>query len=303
MDQEAQPAERALSFEPRDEVVGEGDPLERRSQHELARMEDERLAVVLDHDFLCEVLLGLADVDECVARVVEDAKVAVDTNIDARRLQKSGVVRVDTDAAFVEETLDRPVGEDHGGDSTGRPGGVSRRHAGCRLLAAPARVQLLVDQPEGLQQRLALVLAESGKRAAQRLGSAREPLVDGLAVAVGDGDDGSSPIRLVCASICESRPVELGHEQARRRDRHTKAPSQLRDGHRACLCEMRQRVDVSRPESGNPERLAQVGGGRTRAAEAANDVHEQLLELMLGIRLASDSASPCAHMVSESKLF
>ena len=50
---------RALALEPRDEVVGEPDPLERRAEHELAGMEDERRSVV-DLDELGQVLLRLA---------------------------------------------------------------------------------------------------------------------------------------------------------------------------------------------------------------------------------------------------
>ena len=48
--------ERRLSLEPRDEIVGQRDALERRAEHELARMEDERL-VVRDLDELGQPLL------------------------------------------------------------------------------------------------------------------------------------------------------------------------------------------------------------------------------------------------------
>ena len=56
VDQEPEAAERALPLEPRDEVVGKPDPLERRAEHELARMEDERRLVV-DLDELRQLLL------------------------------------------------------------------------------------------------------------------------------------------------------------------------------------------------------------------------------------------------------
>ena len=43
VDEQAEAAERALPLEPRDEVVGQPDPLERRAEHELAGVEDERV--------------------------------------------------------------------------------------------------------------------------------------------------------------------------------------------------------------------------------------------------------------------
>src|SRR6266480_3463903 len=75
-------------------------------------MEDER-PVVVDLDQLRQLFLGLLDVDKRVARVVEDAEEAVDANVDARRLEEPLVVRVDLDAALLEQAADRPVGEDH----------------------------------------------------------------------------------------------------------------------------------------------------------------------------------------------
>ena len=59
VDQEPEPAERRLPVEARDEVVGEAHTLERRAEHELARVEDER-GLVVDLDELGQVLLGLA---------------------------------------------------------------------------------------------------------------------------------------------------------------------------------------------------------------------------------------------------
>ena len=85
VDEQAEPAERALPLEPGDEVVGERDPLQRRAEHELARVEDER-AVVADLDELGEVLLRLLRVDERRRVVAEHAEVAVDVQVDRRRL-------------------------------------------------------------------------------------------------------------------------------------------------------------------------------------------------------------------------
>src|SRR5262245_66302644 len=105
MDEQAQSPERRLSFQPRDEVVRQGDPLEGRAEHELAGVEDER-PLTIDLDELRELLLRLLDVDVRVARVVEDAEEAVDADVDARRLEKMRVVGVDADAAVCDSTCD-----------------------------------------------------------------------------------------------------------------------------------------------------------------------------------------------------
>ena len=67
-------------------------------------MEDERL--VVDFDELGEVVLLRLHVDERVEVVAEDAEVAVDADVDAGRLEQRGVVRVDLDAALLEEAGD-----------------------------------------------------------------------------------------------------------------------------------------------------------------------------------------------------
>src|SRR5439155_23086240 len=86
------------------------------------------LAVVLDGHLLRQLLLRLLHVDVGVARVVEDAEVAVDTDVDARGLQQRGVVGVDPDASFAQQPLGRPVRENHGAI-------LGRRAAGPRLFA------------------------------------------------------------------------------------------------------------------------------------------------------------------------
>ena len=101
-----------LSFQSRDEVVRQGYALERRAEHELARVEDERL-VPLDLDELGQPFLLSLDVDVGVAGVPEDPKHPVDPHIEARRLHQRGVVRVDSDSACVDQTPDRAVGEHH----------------------------------------------------------------------------------------------------------------------------------------------------------------------------------------------
>ena len=117
VDQQAEPAEGALPFESRDEIVREPDAFQRGAQNELARMEDERRSV-LDLDELGQVLLRLANIDIGVAGVVENPEIAIDADVHARRLEQGIVVGIDLDAAFLQATRDRPIGEDHGADST-----------------------------------------------------------------------------------------------------------------------------------------------------------------------------------------
>ena len=64
-------------------------------------MEDEG-PLVVDLDELGQVLLWLLDVDVRIPSVVEDAEEAVDTDVDARRLEQRLVVRFDHDAPLVE---------------------------------------------------------------------------------------------------------------------------------------------------------------------------------------------------------
>ena len=72
-------------------------------------MEDERLFVVLHLDELRERLLRLLHIDIGIPRVVEDAEEAVDADVNARRLQERGVIRVDPDATLGDEPFDGDV--------------------------------------------------------------------------------------------------------------------------------------------------------------------------------------------------
>jgi hypothetical protein len=112
VDQEAEPAERALPLQARDQVVGETDPLERRAEHELAWVEDEGLRVLHLLQFR-EFLHRLLHVDEGIAGVTEDAEETVDAHVHARRLHELLVEGIDADSSFLEEPADRPIGEDH----------------------------------------------------------------------------------------------------------------------------------------------------------------------------------------------
>ena len=112
VNEQTETAQRALALQSRDEIVGQPHALERRAEHELAGVEDERL-VAVHLDQLGQVLLSLLDVDERIARVAEDAEVAVDAHVDARRLEERFVVGLDADAPFGEQAPDRAVGKDH----------------------------------------------------------------------------------------------------------------------------------------------------------------------------------------------
>ncbi len=90
-----------------DEIVGQLYPFVRLAEDEFARVENE--GVVGDLDKLGQLLLFLLDVDERVEVVAEDAEVAVDAHVDARRLEQRGVVGIDLDPALGEEARDRAV--------------------------------------------------------------------------------------------------------------------------------------------------------------------------------------------------
>ena len=55
---------------------------------------------------------GVADVDERVAVVAEDAEAAVEVEVDRRRLEVGRVVRVDADPARLELRPDVAIGQD-----------------------------------------------------------------------------------------------------------------------------------------------------------------------------------------------
>ena len=86
-------------------------------QHELARMQDERLVALYRHK-LGEVLHRLLDVDEGVARVAKDAEGVADADVDAARLHHRVVERIDHDPAGGNLLADRPVGQHHPRDCT-----------------------------------------------------------------------------------------------------------------------------------------------------------------------------------------
>ena len=108
----SRPSER-LALQPAGEVVGQRDDLERRAEHELARVQHERL-VAVRLDQRGQVVLLHRRVDVGVPGVVEDPEVAVQPDVDARRLDQLRVERVDAEAARVDLGRDVAVGQQHG---------------------------------------------------------------------------------------------------------------------------------------------------------------------------------------------
>src|SRR5215210_159805 len=134
VDQQTEATKRALAFESSDQVVGQTHPLERRAEDELARVQDEG-PLVVDLDELRQLLLRRFEVDERLARVVEDAEEAVDAYVNARGLNQRLVVRLDPDSFFLQEAPDRPVGENHARDCKAVVGDPdqARPYRLCRL--------------------------------------------------------------------------------------------------------------------------------------------------------------------------
>ena len=168
MDQQAEPAKRALALQPGDDVVGQPHPLEGLAEHELARVEDERL-VVADLDQLGQVLHRLAHVDVGVAGVVEDAELAVDPHVDARRLDQLGIEGVEDDPPGLDLLPDRAVAQDHRGESIARLKALGR---GGRYGGEMAERQ--TDTEGDAQARLPLE-RESRRRARTRGHAAAAP--------------------------------------------------------------------------------------------------------------------------------
>ena len=115
VDEEPEAAQRALALQPRYEVVRQRYAFESGAEHELAGVEDERTS--LTHlDQLGEVFLMLLGVDVGRGVVAEDAEVAVDVEVDRRRLHRLVAQRVDHDATGRELLPDGDVRQDHGGE-------------------------------------------------------------------------------------------------------------------------------------------------------------------------------------------
>ena len=112
MDEKSESPERTLALDTRDEIVGDGDALQRRPEHELARVEHERLPRINLHELgeVGEVLLHVDDGSRMVAKHTE--KVG-DLDVDRRWLDTRLVERFDDDATSRNGLANAVVGENH----------------------------------------------------------------------------------------------------------------------------------------------------------------------------------------------
>src|ERR1700694_5308248 len=108
VDQQAQPAEAGLAFQPGDQVIWKCDSLGSRAQNELSGMENEGLAVG-DLDQLRQVLLLLLDVYNLDGVVAEEPEVPVDMEVYRRWLDTTVAQRFDHNAASQQFLSDGAV--------------------------------------------------------------------------------------------------------------------------------------------------------------------------------------------------
>ena len=106
--EEAESSEARLAFQPSDDVVSESYPFERRAEHELSRMKNERF-IAIDLDECGEVELRCLRVDVRVLVILEDTKEAIDSKVDTGRLQIGRLERIDLNPATPDGLLDSPV--------------------------------------------------------------------------------------------------------------------------------------------------------------------------------------------------
>jgi hypothetical protein len=114
--EQSETAQTGFPFEPRCEVVGHADHLERRAEDELPRVQDERV-VAVGLDERGQVVLLQCGVDVRVPRVVEDPEEAVEAHVDAGRLHQALVEGLDAEAALGDRSRDVAVGQQHGAES------------------------------------------------------------------------------------------------------------------------------------------------------------------------------------------
>ena len=115
MDDDAEAAEAAAAFEPREQIRGELERLDRHAQHQLPRMQRERLVganLDLAHDLVDVHALAQVDVSE--AAVFEHAEPGAQPEIDgtAAKLRLEIDRRRDADLAGREVQTDVTIGED-----------------------------------------------------------------------------------------------------------------------------------------------------------------------------------------------
>src|SRR6201997_2759964 len=110
--QQTQPAQRRFALQPAREVVGQGEELQRRAEHELTRVQDEGFSLDGLHQ-AGQLILLLGGVDVGVAGVVEYPEHAVEADIDAGRLHQGVVERVDVQPAGGDFGPEVAIGEQH----------------------------------------------------------------------------------------------------------------------------------------------------------------------------------------------
>ena len=111
MREQTETAERGLPLEPGRDVVGQGDELMGRGEDELPGVEDEGLGRI-DLDEAGELGLFERGIDDRVLVVVEEPEVAVEADVDARRLDEREVTGVQRDATGFEFGADVAVGKE-----------------------------------------------------------------------------------------------------------------------------------------------------------------------------------------------
>src|SRR4051794_29871212 len=122
MDQQSEAPKARLALQPGHQIVGEGDLLECLAEHELARVEDERLVLPHRHQ-LGEVLHGLAHVYVGIAGVVEHPEAPVHADVHAGWLDQTLVERLDLYAPGLYLSTNGAVAEYHGRECSPALGG------------------------------------------------------------------------------------------------------------------------------------------------------------------------------------
>ena len=120
MCEKAQTPQTAFSFKARGEVVAQADDLERRAEHELARVKNERL-IPVRLEQLGQIVLRHRRVDVGVAVVGEHPEVAVEPDVDAAGLHHLFVVRREAESAVGKGGFEVTVREQHAGEASRVP--------------------------------------------------------------------------------------------------------------------------------------------------------------------------------------
>src|SRR4051794_10545985 len=110
--EQTQTTQRGLALDTGGDVVGQRAHLVRRAEHELARVQDERLVPLrLDHPGQVGLVGGRVDVG--VAVVLEDPEEPVEPDVDRRRLQHLRLPGLHHDPALVDLAQDVAVAQQH----------------------------------------------------------------------------------------------------------------------------------------------------------------------------------------------